>query len=72
MADIRFACAGCLQSLEAAEELAGLVVACPTCGKSVAIPRAVGLVYQQAKPMTRRIPLTARARLDRRMGGRAG
>lgn len=45
MAEISFNCPGCKQPIEAPEEMAGQVAACPTCDAQMTIPAA-------AKPQT--------------------
>jgi len=38
MADIRFNCSGCGQTLEAPPEMAGDLVGCPSCGQELTVP----------------------------------
>lgn len=38
MADIRFTCTGCGQTLEAPPEMAGDLVACPSCATEIRVP----------------------------------
>ena len=40
MADISFSCASCGESLEAPVEMAGEVVACPSCQHDIRVPSA--------------------------------
>lgn len=38
MVDIRFSCTGCGQTLEAPAEMAGDLVACPSCSAEIRVP----------------------------------
>ncbi|NQT94221.1 MAG: hypothetical protein HQ559_15785 [Lentisphaerae bacterium] len=40
MADIRFSCSGCGQTLEAPPEMAGDLVVCPACEAEIRVPAA--------------------------------
>lgn len=41
MAEIEFPCPGCGEVLEASEDMAGVVVDCPSCGKKIMVPDEV-------------------------------
>lgn len=38
MADINFDCAFCQQNLDAPEDMAGMEIECPACGKTIRVP----------------------------------
>lgn len=46
MADIKFNCPGCRQSLEAPPDMAGQLIDCPSCKISIEIPQARALERQ--------------------------
>ena len=48
MADIKFQCAGCGQSLEAPADIAGSSIECPACNMAITVPAAQGGAMQPA------------------------
>ena len=45
MPDINFDCPLCKQNLDAPEDMAGLCIECPSCGKSIRIPPPIQIHY---------------------------
>ncbi len=52
MADINFDCPLCQQNLDAPEDMTGMEIECPACGKKVRIPAPFRVHYPIKKPLT--------------------
>ena len=60
MADIRFKCPVCGQSLEASAGMVGLTVLCPACGQRMSIPPPA----KKARPTEAEVAKGATIRID--------
>ena len=70
MSDISFACPSCLQVLEAPPEMAGEVVACPSCQKEIRVPKPAPKQPQARKIQPPAIPRVPSATITRQPGPR--
>lgn len=50
MADIKFNCPGCKQSLEAPSDMAGQLIECPSCKRTIEVPPAPRVPRVENKP----------------------
>ncbi len=51
MPDINFDCPFCQQNLDAPDDMAGMSIECPACGKSIRIPAPVQIHYPIKKTL---------------------